>query len=93
VPLLRECPLTHPAWAVKVVMSITAARANLISVFIVLISLLEGRSSVPAAFAASFRFVHLNGLHLLHRKRGRVYYKFLRPRIARMSADLPHRKK
>jgi hypothetical protein len=30
---------------------------------------------VPAAFAASFRFVHLNGLHLLHRKWGRVYYK------------------
>ena len=33
------------------------------------------RKEVPAAFAASFRFVHSNGLHSLHRKRGRVSYR------------------
>jgi hypothetical protein len=52
-----------------------AARANLVNVFIILLSVVEGRSSVPAAFAASFRFVHSNGLHLLHRKRRGVYYR------------------
>ena len=40
---------------------------------------LEGRSSVPAAFAASFRFVHSNGLHLLHRKWRCVSYKVFAP--------------
>jgi len=47
----------------------------LISVFIILLSVVEGRSSVPAALAASFRFVHSNGLHPSHRKWGRVYYR------------------
>ena len=32
---------------------------------------------MPAASAASFRFVHSNGLHSLHRKRGRVYYRYV----------------
>jgi hypothetical protein len=32
---------------------------------------------VPAAFAASLRFAHSNGPHLLHRKRERVSYKIL----------------
>src|ERR1039457_2127894 len=56
-------------------MSIMAARANLVSAFIILLSVVEGRSSVSAALAASFRFVHSNGLHLLHRKRGRISYR------------------
>jgi hypothetical protein len=38
-----------------------------------------GRSSVPAAFAASFGFVHWNSPHPLHRKRRWVSYKNLRP--------------
>ncbi len=40
-------------------------------------------------FVTSLRFVHFNGLHLLHRRRGRVYYRNVglrkRPSLGRRS--------
>jgi hypothetical protein len=43
-------------------------RANWVNVFIILRSVVEGRSSLPAALAAGFRFVHSNGRHPSHGK-------------------------
>lgn len=68
-----------PHWALAVIAAqarMAAASTNLVSFFIILLSVVEGRSSVPAALAAGFKFVHWNGLHLLHRKRVRISYNF-----------------